>query len=97
VDVDPATGRATAIVVSDTGIGIPADRQLKVFDPFEQGDSSTRRQFGGTGLGLSIVKTFAALIGARITVESKVGEGTTFTVLLATPEVMAAMQEQRSA
>ncbi|MDQ6635716.1 MAG: PAS domain S-box protein, partial [Gemmatimonadota bacterium] len=97
VDVDPASGRATAIVVSDTGIGIPADRQLKVFDPFEQGDSSTRRQFGGTGLGLSIVKTFAALIGARITVESKVGEGTTFTVLLATPEVMAAMQEQRSA
>jgi PAS domain S-box-containing protein len=97
VDVDPASGRATSIVVSDTGIGIPADRQLKVFDPFEQGDSSTRRQFGGTGLGLSIVKTFAALIGARITVESRVGEGTTFTVLLATPEVMAAMQEQRSA
>jgi PAS domain S-box-containing protein len=97
VDVDPVSGRATSIVVSDTGIGIPADRQLKVFDPFEQGDSSTRRQFGGTGLGLSIVKTFAALIGARITVESKVGEGTTFTVLLATPEVMAAMQEQRSA
>jgi signal transduction histidine kinase len=97
VDVDAASGRATSIVVSDTGIGIPADRQLKVFDPFEQGDSSTRRQFGGTGLGLSIVKTFAALIGARITVESKVGEGTTFTVLLATPEVMAAMQEQRSA
>jgi PAS domain S-box-containing protein len=97
VDADPGSGRAQSIVVSDTGIGIPADRQLKVFDPFEQGDSSTRRQFGGTGLGLSIVKTFAALIGARITVESKVGEGTTFTVLLATPEVMAAMQEQRSA
>jgi PAS domain S-box-containing protein len=97
VDVDPTSGRATSIVVSDTGIGIPADRQLKIFDPFEQGDSSTRRQFGGTGLGLSIVKTFAALIGARITVESKVGEGTTFTLLLATPDVMAAMREQRSA
>ncbi|MFL5605836.1 MAG: PAS domain S-box protein [Gemmatimonadaceae bacterium] len=97
VDVDPLSGRATSIVVSDTGIGIPAERQLKVFDPFEQGDSSTRRQFGGTGLGLSIVKTFAALIGARITVESKVGEGTTFTVHLATPELTAAMQEQRSA
>jgi PAS domain S-box-containing protein len=97
VDVDAASGRATSIVVSDTGIGIPADRQLKVFDPFEQGDSSTRRQFGGTGLGLSIVKTFAALICARIAVESKVGEGTTFTLWLPTPEVIAAMQEQRSA
>jgi PAS domain S-box-containing protein len=97
VDVDPKSGRATSIVVSDTGIGIPADRQLKVFDPFEQGDSSTRRQFGGTGLGLSIVKTFAALIGARISVESKVGQGTTFTLLLPTPDVTAAMQAQRSA
>jgi PAS domain S-box-containing protein len=97
VDVDPKTGRATSIVVSDTGIGIPADRQLKVFDPFEQGDSSTRRQFGGTGLGLSIVKTFAALIGARITVESKVGQGTTFTLLLPTPDVTASIQDQRSA
>jgi signal transduction histidine kinase len=97
VDVDAASGHATSIVVSDTGIGIPADRQLKVFDPFEQGDSSTRRQFGGTGLGLSIVKTFAALIGARIAIESKVGEGTTFTLWLPTPEAIAAMQEQRSA
>jgi signal transduction histidine kinase len=69
-------------VVRDSGIGIPVERQRKIFDPFEQGDSSTRREFGGTGLGLSIVKTFAQLIGATVDVESEVGVGTTFTVHL---------------
>ena len=59
--------------------------QGKIFDPFEQGDSSTRREFGGTGLGLSIVKTFAQLIGATVDVESEVGVGTTFTVHLPQP------------
>jgi PAS domain S-box-containing protein len=82
VTTDPATHRPLSITVEDTGIGIPYDRQTKVFDPFEQGDSSTRRQFGGTGLGLSIVKTFAGLIGARIQVESEVGRGTSFTLTL---------------
>ncbi len=79
---DPATHRPVSISVIDTGIGIPHERQRKVFDPFEQGDSSTRRQFGGTGLGLSIVKTFASLIGARVSVESQVGHGTSFTLTL---------------
>jgi PAS domain S-box-containing protein len=83
VDVDAATARPVSITVRDTGIGIPLDRQQKVFEPFEQGDSSTRRQFGGTGLGLSIVKTFAELIGAAVEVESEVGRGTTFTIWLA--------------
>jgi PAS domain S-box-containing protein len=83
VDVDPASARPVSITVQDTGIGIPRERQQKVFEPFEQGDSSTRRQFGGTGLGLSIVKAFAELIGAAIEVESEVGRGTTFTIWLA--------------
>jgi PAS domain S-box-containing protein len=82
VTTDPATHRPVSIAVVDTGIGIPYERQRKVFDPFEQGDSSTRRQFGGTGLGLSIVKTFAGLIGARVAVESEVGRGTSFTLTL---------------
>jgi PAS domain S-box-containing protein len=82
VTTDPVTHRPLTISVEDTGIGIPHERQTKVFDPFEQGDSSTRRQFGGTGLGLSIVKTFAGLIGARIRVESEVGRGTSFTLTL---------------
>jgi PAS domain S-box-containing protein len=82
VVTDPATHRPVSISVIDTGIGIPIERQRKVFDPFEQGDSSTRRQFGGTGLGLSIVKTFAGLIGGRVSVESEVGRGTSFTLTL---------------
>ncbi|MDB4887562.1 MAG: hypothetical protein JWN79_3000, partial [Gemmatimonadetes bacterium] len=83
VECDPDNRRPLSISVRDTGIGIPPERQQKVFEPFEQGDSSTRRQFGGTGLGLSIVKTFAELIGAAIEVESQVGEGTAFTIWLA--------------
>jgi signal transduction histidine kinase len=89
VEVDPATSQPVSISVRDTGIGIPLDRQQKVFEPFEQGDSSTRREFGGTGLGLSIVKAFAELIGAAIEVESEVGRGTTFTVWLP-PSAIAA-------
>ena len=82
VVVEPGTHRPLSVVVQDTGIGIPVDRQLKVFDPFEQGDASTRRQFGGTGLGLSIVRTFAGLIGAEVSMVSAVGRGTTFTLTL---------------
>jgi len=82
VTADPVSGRPLSIAVSDTGIGIPPERQRKVFEPFEQGDASTRREFGGTGLGLSIVRTFSGLIGARIAVESEVGKGTTFTLWL---------------
>ena len=78
VETDAESAQPVSISVRDTGIGIPPDRQQKVFEPFEQGDSSTRREFGGTGLGLSIVKAFAELIGAAIEVESELGKGTTF-------------------
>ena len=86
VITDPASHRPLSVTVQDTGIGIPADRQLKVFDPFEQGDASTRRQFGGTGLGLSIVRTFADLIGGTVSMVSEVGRGSTFTLTLPTAE-----------
>ncbi|MEP6618025.1 MAG: PAS domain S-box protein [bacterium] len=82
VAVDPETNMPTEIAVHDNGIGIPADRLTKIFEPFEQGDSSTRRQFGGTGLGLSIVKTFAHLMGGTIEVASELGSGSTFTLRL---------------
>jgi PAS domain S-box-containing protein len=82
VETELVSSYPVSISVRDTGIGIPPDRQQKVFEPFEQGDASTRREFGGTGLGLSIVKAFAELIGAAIEVESEVGKGTTFTVWL---------------
>ena len=64
--------------VSDTGIGIPADKVALLFQPFSQVDASTTRRFGGTGLGLSIVRNMAELMGGEAGVESREGEGSRF-------------------
>jgi heavy metal sensor kinase len=70
------------IEVSDTGIGIPADEQAKIFDRFYRVDKARSRELGGSGLGLSIAKWIAALHRGTITVQSSLHEGSTFTVLL---------------
>ncbi len=73
-----------AFQVIDTGIGLTPEQQAKLFKPFSQADSSTTRQFGGTGLGLMISKRLAEILGGDITLESQHGQGTTFTVTIAT-------------
>ena len=68
--------------VSDTGIGIAEEHMEKLFDPFQQVDTSTTREFGGTGLGLTITKRFCTMMNGEIEVDSKKGKGTKFIVYL---------------
>ncbi len=72
---------ATAVLeyaVTDTGIGVPADKQHLLFKPFSQTDSSTTRKYGGSGLGLSIVHAMATLMGGEVGVQSESGKGSRF-------------------
>jgi signal transduction histidine kinase/CheY-like chemotaxis protein len=70
------------VQVRDSGVGIPADRLQRIFEPFAQADASTARRYGGTGLGLAISARFVELMGGKITVSSTEGVGTTFGFLM---------------
>ena len=70
-------GSYVRFAVTDTGPGIPPEKQAKVFEPFQQADSTIRRSFGGSGLGLSISKHFVELHGGPTWLESRVHHGTT--------------------
>ena len=74
------TDRPRVIEVEDTGIGIPEDRQAAIFEAFQQADNTTERKYGGTGLGLTISRSLIEMMGASLSVRSKPGEGSTFSI-----------------
>jgi hypothetical protein len=84
------------LAVRDTGIGIPPDRQKDVFESFTQVDGSSTREFGGAGLGLAISMRIAEMMGTTIELESAMGRGSTFSLILTLPKAQTRAPEERA-
>jgi two-component system, sensor histidine kinase and response regulator len=78
IEAEDHESKVIKFTVADTGIGIPEEKQVSIFSPFTQADSSTTRKYGGTGLGLTISARIVAMMGGRIWLDSEVGRGTQF-------------------
>ena len=89
-------GEHLQINVVDTGIGMSREQQRRVFEPFSQADASVNRIFGGTGLGLAISSRLARALGGSVTVRSALGQGSTFTVKVATGNLTMELIDPRT-
>jgi Signal transduction histidine kinase len=89
------TNHTLYFAIRDTGIGIASDKIDSVFESFTQGSSSITRKFGGTGLGLTITRKLVSLMGGQMNVESKLGEGSTFSFTIILPEAVGITLEEK--
>ena len=90
-------GEGWHFVVQDSGVGIPADQLDKIFQSFYQVDNSSTREFGGAGLGLAIVKSYVEGHGGKVRVQSELGQGSRFEVILPVTPAAAALGDRPAA